>query len=116
MRVEELRIGNWVYCPFEFKEVKILQVGNILYYEIIEGNTDSCDFFRLSPISLSDEWFVKLGFKEEKFTFSRGNFYYHKRSKYLTWVGIIIHDSLWNEVHKLQNLYFALTGQELTIK
>jgi hypothetical protein len=116
MKTHELRIGNYIQVPFGDEEPWVRSVDTIYYDSIMTENGRHCFEHQYDFVPLTEEWLVKLGFKEEKFTFSRGNFYYHKRGKYLTWFGIIIHDSLWNEVHKLQNLYFALTGQELTIK
>ena len=86
MKVEELRIGNWIKDGHEF-----------------------------NPIPLTEEWLLKFGFKKisEIGDYSNGNMtvilaisnkiYTLKRKRI-------------NHVHQLQNLYFALTGEELTLK
>lgn len=76
------------------------------------------------PITLTEEWLIKLGFEkskrtdkcyekglnivismaDNKFRFITGNFVCQIILKELEYV------------HQLQNLYFALTEQELTIK
>ncbi|WP_131828098.1 hypothetical protein [Elizabethkingia anophelis] len=77
------------------------------------------DLFQFTPIHLTEEWLVKLGFEKSdslsnctkttngyKFDFAGGEVLYldSVRLKHIKYV------------HQLQNLYFALTGEELTIK
>ena len=105
MNANELRIGNWVShndIPY--------QVSILLFAEFYASVRKIEDF---KPIELSDEWLVRFGFEGTQFLIAKGNFTYNCKTKILTWFGIMLHDSLWNEVHKLQNLYFALTGEEL---
>jgi hypothetical protein len=88
---------------------------------LLSGNGDHAD-----PIPLSEEWLVKFGFKktvEVTWSFGYEKEYNVYRKEDLTYNGI---QAAWwyngllkNQpefVHQLQNLYFALTGSELTIK
>jgi len=93
----ELRIGNWV------KTIEgEIQIQN--GWEIDEGN-------ETHPIPLTEEWLerfnwnppkdigVSFSLTTDEIHFVAGNYY--KKIEY---------------VHQLQNLYFALTGEELTVK
>lgn len=119
MKANELRIGNWVrkenYSP-EFHKIEIED------FAILER---SHNFYQ--PIPLTEEWLLKMGFElsghqlgEE---YSRGNFsMYYYNGDYPDYEGEIL-ASCFNGnnveikyIHQLQNIYFALTGEELTIK
>jgi hypothetical protein len=105
MEAKDLRIGNFVVTNFK-REKEVTDIDHVSFIE---------DFMKLyDPIPLTEEWLLKFGFKIDKqhecdfasigvFTISfRDNFFYdYTNLKY---------------VHQLQNLYFALTGEELTIK
>lgn len=107
MEARELRIGNWVY-----KEVGItalepfqLEINDIVTHYHTE---------RLKPIPLTEEWFVKFGFKRKR----DGD--YWKSAITLTYIYGEGWDAVISDlgvsikyVHQLQNLYFALTGKEL---
>ena len=73
---------------------------------------------KLEPIPLTEEWLLKFGLKQTFISkihlhFIKGSFHLLKR---------VNHIQIWYEnidvkyVHQLQNLYFALTNQELTIQ
>jgi hypothetical protein len=74
------------------------------------------------PIPLTEEWLIKFGFTEEyrskmHSTFYTENlsyyFWYENKRQYASFKGT---DIVCQYVHQLQNLYFALTGEELTLK
>lgn len=126
MEAKELRIGNYVYCIDEHANYKEVQ---------------KIDWFPLTmlkyyhPIELNEEWLFNLGAKQEKPPFDgifvlNGNipvaqFIDYKKSTiknkiyYYTFTS---HNGAGSinikitSVHQLQNLYYALTGQELTLK
>ena len=123
MTCNELRIGNWVKYPH--------LIGNVLHEfdsisGIFENNSVSIKsrpytaftLDSVNSIPLTEEWLEKFGFTKGKFNYKWqfGNFIYDQKLKLWTWFGVQLHDYLIEFVHQLQNLYLALTGQELTIK
>lgn len=121
MKANELRIGNDIniggstidtYQTFKPTKVTI----NILK-AIIEENIDRPDAIlsMFQPIPLTEEWLVKLGFKfnSDSNVYSIDNFFIYTEAYNKI---IITYDCLMRSVeyvHQLQNLYFALTGEEL---
>lgn len=111
MRAEEVRIGNIVSSRY-LSEYEI-ESGDItdLYY----------DFNRFNPIPITEEWLLKLGFKQWG---SYKHLWKVKGCQVCTVNSSLNSGFYLNEnyrvtiqfVHQLQNLYFALTGEELTIK
>jgi len=110
MKANELRIGNIVKGPN-------------CEFAISNGSTiDFCKEF--TPIPLTKEWLVKFGFKRKHFK-STGTDHFTIGEVTIfcdTISGSIVYDMLitinainLDYVHQLQNLYFALTGEELTI-
>lgn len=131
MKAEELRLGNLV------SNINPRHNDSILTIESIGDNHEVNVFYRkyllseLEPIPLTEEWLFKFGFylrdgfsntfklnvekhqydcseityseKEGLFRFSNG------QQKGTTLIPHIKY------VHQLQNLYFALTGEELTL-
>ena len=135
MEANELRIGNYFYD----RSNKILRLDwwehiNKLASDMsvngmkVHPMTEHIGNAR--PIPLTEEWLVKFGFtKDKKHTkccdlklendfYLQGIGYGKSNFKY----EVILTDSNDNEltlvkhVHQLQNLYFALTNKELTIK
>ena len=109
MKANELRIGNLVIDGHDIEEVNYRMIKMLVEKEA-----------EFDPIPLTEEWLLKVGAKElnakrdvlKEFVLktvriemsNSGNFYY-KNSKLIL-----------ESVHQLQNLYFALTGKELTFK
>jgi hypothetical protein len=134
MKTNELRIGNLVMHYNDLCTV-------IGYYENIfrAKNVNKTEFksnvFNLQPIPLTEEWLLKFGFEKGnhnwfRLYFNSDNlddsdcFTYNIDSKMLCLEsfydgekkGSIQLLSLGEKhVHQLQNLYFALTNEELTI-
>ena len=121
MEAEELRLNNWVnHCN---KEVQIT-IHDLFDIAVFEDDV-------FTPIPLTEEWLLKFGFNKEyqkgyigidvcnsdfvlteplkmgewqtnyTFQFETGSVPKFKEIKY---------------VHQLQNIYFALTGEELILK
>jgi hypothetical protein len=102
MEAKELRIGNYV------KEMSNVTQVSCWDFEKARLNNNEYEMPWLQPIPLSEEWIAK-DYKENVFwsNFSQDN------EGYFLWVGgykVYI-----KHVHQLQNLYFALTGEELEI-
>lgn len=111
MKASELRIGNWV----KIKDSKGICTT-------VTKSTFDCDvdvFYK--PIPITEKWLLKLGAKKLS-----DNFFdigYLKFKIHSHQYGIDFHFGNGGKhyikphyVHSLQNLYFALTGEELTIK
>jgi hypothetical protein len=119
MKANELRIGNWILSPLE-PDQKPRQIIDI---DFISSFLNS-----YRPIPLTEEWLIKFGdwSKSIGASYAYGNFKGYSISNYHKeyWEFEIggSSDSDRNEhvkiyhVHQLQNLYFALTGEELEIK
>ena len=133
MKTNELRIGNLVYVTDNltnliFKEITPINIHNLMH---LTGWDKSPVDIEFEPIPLTEEFLLKFGFKNiDKggndfitYTDSEHNYYLQidvrrKDGKYL------ILDNSFDDlrafsmvdieyVHQLQNLYFALTGNEL---
>jgi hypothetical protein len=107
MKANELRIGNLVYLVDKEK-----------IWEILDGHEiDECDDNPFAqPIPLTEEWLLKLGFVSNPFQdrYEKGQLHIEcaiKKGKTYLWIESMPHIK---HVHQLQNLYFALTGEELT--
>ena len=120
MKTIELRIGNLVIN--QWGEIdKVETIGK----SIIQFENGWSMEEKVKPIPLNEEWLLKLGFTKEKgmlhgldkfklflpcinkpvLTYSQGSFSVSDGS-----FSIQV-----EYVHQLQNLYYALTGEELTI-
>jgi hypothetical protein len=132
MKASELRIGNYVYDTLG--KVNTIDLDAITY--IVKESQN-----QVKPIPLTEEWLLKFGFK--KYPNRRDTFrqeYYdsfqlvideHTIISFSIPIGyndiICNYDKLYRSeekkqsyrvkhIHQLQNLYFALTGEELTFK
>lgn len=115
MEAKELRIGNLVlhkeivYTVLEISD-EWLQLTND------QLNTRISD---VKPIPLTEEWLLNLGFKKNGEWYKIDNFYIDSTNYNC---GIENPKNIYNRlkcvgyVHQLQNLYFALKGEELTLK
>lgn len=135
---KELRIGNLILLPGDiiFKVNSIDSRGIELQCRVKDnGNALRMPepgqlSERLMPIPLTEEWLIKLGFELtgsgkvfSDFIF-QGSFMVqmHKSTNTFDY-GFVDNDETFNNfgngvhyVHQLQNLYFALTGEELEVK
>lgn len=139
MKAEELRIGNIVTIdnPLAWPSLKDMPVvvfrvenkkdrmfpestGSVGCSDLKKEYNQFDEF--LKPIPLTVEWLDNLGFKyfvqrsrfEKRFS-KRQVFGIVKNKDYYA-ADRYIHISKIEYVHQLQNLYFALTGEELKIK
>jgi hypothetical protein len=111
MEINELRIGNWVKTDNEF------QLTPNHWYDMGWG---VFDFNQIEPIPLTEEWLVKFGF-EKNYSYSEYSSFYDKNNRFRIESykdGVIWFCDLCEikSVHQFQNLYFALTEQELKVK
>ena len=106
MKATELRIGNWIMTTPNNK------------FQVTPDEYKNWDVNGMwaNPIPLTEEWLVKFGFeKGKKGIYQLCSF----DMEHTMWIldngvsdlhGQVVH------VHQLQNLYFAITGEELIIK
>ncbi|SHH96072.1 hypothetical protein SAMN05421866_0052 [Chryseobacterium oranimense] len=119
MEENELRIGNLVY-DYDGKVSTVTSID----HRSIRVNNESIGFSGLSlnPIPLNYEWLLKLGFEKDGNEFSKDRFIIRLDQRSLIiqgfeydYNGILLGtENLY--VHDLQNLYFAVKREELTIK
>ena len=103
MKANELRIGNWVMYNSK------IQVNENKIRECVDHPD------RFAPIPLTEEWLLKFGFEYSDLNGDSGLWkippfqIYGKYNQFIYDYRLDV-----NYVHQLQNLYFALTGEELT--
>ena len=111
MKANELRIGNLVYLWHNALEYSEFEANYTAIRQIHQG------IEAYTPIPLTEEWLLKFGFEKDCDIYTLGvytmysddnNDLYFCFFMYGDWEKKIEH------VHQLQNLYFALTGEELT--
>jgi hypothetical protein len=115
----ELRIGNLLNHN-NGSIVGSFIVGLIHLEDIIKDNSHAREY---DPIPLTEEWLLKFGFKKTmSWTYTIDLVGNLKLVYYLGEKGFSIGFKNYSDfsnlkyVHQLQNLYFALTKQELEIK
>jgi hypothetical protein len=134
MKATELRIGNYYQYAGDYG-ITYAQIQEIKHNQFgLLGDFDGTNFEICKPILLTEEWLLKFGFVSSipyecftKWTF------HNNKSRIKGWVLIFFNGKIcrrylgkensiyWNKikvqyVNQLQNLYYALTGEELTIK
>lgn len=112
IRPNELRIGIWAINDCDDEQIQLSAEDIVTAYK---------DPDWLLPIELNPEWLERFGFEKDRTGYALEDknslsFSVTKEGKFLAcWLdkstGIIV-----QYVHQLQNLYFALTGEELEIK
>lgn len=122
---KELMIGNMVIGAHERNApiVKITEIRSLgAFAEHMPSMGSSYYLFEgLMPIELNPDWLDKFDF-EKKLILGNADGYWYQRSglsyneKHLGWWFRGSFPNGPQYVHQLQNLYFALTREELTIK
>ena len=127
MTAKELRIGNYFFIGGLDRYVKVSSVF-LSHFKCTDEN--GIDFNNhqnnIKPIELTEEILLKCGFElkgiifrinngfdnqfDINYSLSRDMFYYYS-SKYGIYTEVEI-----KYLHQLQNLYFALTNEELNIQ
>lgn len=117
IKASELRIGNMVrgFGEYDGLPLPICSLHSDNTFRLLVGEKSiGCFSTReIKPITLTPEWLERLGYKDLGGYFSNtkdglwpqkdGGFLYGDIEKEVKYV------------HQLQNLHFALTGEELTI-
>ena len=144
MKANELRIGNYYRAGLEIKGSREAKLNPMDGNRVIRLAIEHFQVFvnapmiveMINPIELTEEWLVKFGFVTDGVTFDREVpfvFHYGYRfSLYNTGNAVDFNRSGWavrvfqskqtieigriQHVHQLQNIFFALTNEELNIK
>lgn len=120
---QELRISNYVGAtyagnqmpPLTGFEASVFEANGFGIHRIISGaDIDNAKDWYF-PIPISEDWLSQLGFVLEFNYYDKGILSYSKVYKIFYYDGEMLETNV-QYVHQLQNLYFALTGSELTIK
>ena len=134
MKANELRIGNYIKFKSTGDIERIYNISNDFKWSGNKQKKDKktadindVDISDVQAIPLTEEWLLKFGFVEENYSYVKGvhqqvfsglmKFDFNERLN--NWEFSI---GNYNDltrilyVHQLQNLYFALTGEELIIK
>ncbi len=132
MQASELRIGNFVLSnnlitKIEFitedginQDVDFGQYGSMNYEAWFSNDLQNR---YIEPIPLTEEWLLKFGFKENiiSLVLETDNFFfsYSKKNQkfevqYNSRDGHRLFPVKIEHVHQVQNLYFALTGEEFS--
>jgi len=111
IEARELRIGNYVK---HFENGIVLTVGRTVAFKT-PTNTIRVNVDDLDPIPLTEEWLLKFGFSknENRNVFENQVMLIYKQDG-VFWFDLISDSVCIENVHQLQNLYFALKGKELT--
>ena len=131
MKASDLRIGNYYNY---YDETCVGYLLGISYSSFspnstklalsVEGGgwTQVEELDDIKPIPLTEEWLLKYGFKQyetvgiKTHNYIKGNFKFNSAVLWdAEYKGIHIENKILY-VHQLQNLYFVLTGEELTLK
>ena len=123
IKPNELRLKNWLEFPNgETAQVEAVDNNSVC---IFTNQGKQFGLTAIEPIPLTEEWLIKFCFKKHNnccYTITEND--EHKSEFTILYdadlklfkVGV---QRFWYEiktVHSLQNLYFALTGEELIIK
>jgi hypothetical protein len=121
LRIEELRIGNWIFEEGQ-DDNKPFQIFSI-YHEVKNNKVNGLPICLMRPIPLTEDILLKCGFVKqdgdlELYLKPMLLSYDLKTNKMYLMAGQFAEctDTVPCEyLHQLQNLYFALTGEELNI-
>jgi hypothetical protein len=138
MKANELRIGNLIYGIYENIEDEADDTGNQIKEVVefigydpwqnffwVEGSINTEFYESFEPIPLTEEWLVKFGFEKLWYDDNGMKLPYYRLNKNdyvfdLDYEFCATRDDAGyiylKSVHQLQNLYFALTGEELELK
>jgi len=108
MEIKQLRIGNYVDLSEGFSvhnDILTVSIKNIGWYN------------EFKPIPLTEEWLIKFGFEilNKNAIYNYLLLYWNIKDEEYDFVREGKATTI-KYIHQLQNLYFALTEEELTIK
>jgi hypothetical protein len=121
MKANELRLGNYI-CNEDYIVIveSIDKDGCIVNFisDNVQGFTNNKG---IEPIPLTEEWLLKMGGKKVNnldwcIMFGGIEFYCRYNKFWYCSIGSVYLSDRIQFVHQVQNLYFSITNQELTMK
>lgn len=134
MDIRELRIGNFVTWSDDNDILSVLTITGItspdtvwINWEWNDGTKDSTDsgIDDINPIPITPEWLERLGFENLNGRYTVGTHKHPYDPDKISWDGKVVRYEVMRYssviysvkyVHQIQNLFYALTGEELTTK
>lgn len=126
IKAKELRIGNYLYVP---GLDRIVRVTSIYKTHFVCEDQHGVRFeesirFNYEPIHLTEQWLLDFGCEELVDFYDDVEKAFSYKDHYVIlvdgeWFFGLEHQDFHTKIkyiHQLQNLYFALTGEELEIK
>jgi hypothetical protein len=126
MKASELRLNNIIGWhdgnKNDFLAVRVKGVLDMFITSEVNGTLQHKheNYQSWIPIPLTQEWLLKFGFKKDGIYYENAHLQLSKMTSkngydcYCTDLDFSIFMTELEHVHSLQNLYFALTGEELT--
>jgi len=127
MKITELRIGNYVNRLGNPTTILGIQQSEKIGY-VSTPLSGAVTINQIEPTLLTEEWLLKFGFKQGDNKSKSDCFYeipvggsgfFINPNNGVVWIergsNIFNNPALIEYVHQLQNIYFALTGEELQI-
>jgi hypothetical protein len=116
MKPAELRIGNLV----EYNR-NVVECVDVMCDGINTKYIEGINIGFIQPIPLTEEWLLRFGFDRHiKFSNHNGwllnGWFINSKNYDFMVLGSSVVLAKIKHIHQLQNLYFALTGEELTLK
>jgi len=128
METKELRIGNLLQSKYFADNISVRGIGKNCIWLNDNEHPGPISIDYLEPIPLTEEWLEKLGLTKSTldndfepnepkwYSWIKGAFNLEIQSNGEIWFELYSHYKHIKWVHELQNLYFALTEEELIIK
>nr|DAG72856.1 MAG TPA: hypothetical protein [Caudoviricetes sp.] len=134
LNIKEVRIGNIVYGSWDDQDedgedviryslCKITgvdengELGEGWSYMLENMESPDTDYYGgLYGVELNEDWLLNLGFEKVNYTFWAKGLAVHNHDIVSFYMLYEQNRTYIKYVHQLQNLYFALTGEELKIK
>lgn len=118
LQAKDLRINNLLY----YKHTEEIVEVELIHKKHFDCRTKQGTFIpngSYEPIPLSEDWLLKLGFEKiaGAYILNNGDFEMVYNEDHIS----LIVEGQWlttkiNNVHNVQNLYYYIKGEELTIK
>ena len=116
MKVEELRIGNWVFNDRVKNRIENLLSDGICTLKTPQGNFIHAQYSLIQPVPLTGEILIKAGFELFPWGYVFNGILLHHNHKGKFWIELGNGKRInLDYVHDLQN-FFVLTSEELEIK